>query len=112
MEVTFEESRCHIGIESQRQWSDRAIARTTPVLMGLFSMVALWADQLHQQQLLQLEDTAWYHKQQLTFADAMAAVRSSLWKEGNYYISTQNKEMINIPKSLFDQLTNLITRAA
>jgi hypothetical protein len=54
----------------------------------------------------------WYHKQHITFADAIAAVRSSLWKEGNYYTSTQNNDMINMPKPLFDQLTNLITRAA
>ena len=26
-----------LGVETQRQWSDRAIARTTPILMGLFS---------------------------------------------------------------------------
>jgi hypothetical protein len=113
MEVTPEESRAHLGIESQRQWSDKAIERTTPALMGLFSMVALWADQLHRQQrLLEVEHTAWYHKDHVTFADAIAAVRSSIWKEGNYYTSTQNNDMINIPKSLFDQLTNLITRAA
>ena len=30
MEVTFEESRAHLGIETLRQWSDLAIARTTP----------------------------------------------------------------------------------
>jgi hypothetical protein len=112
MEVTFKESRTHLGVESQRQWSDRAIERTTPALLGLFSIVALWADQLHRQQSLELEHTAWYHKQQITFADAIAAVRSSLWKEGIYYTSIQNSDMINIPKPLFDQLTNLITRAA
>jgi hypothetical protein len=40
-EVTFTEVRRHLGIETQRQWSDRAIARTTPALLGLFSLVAL-----------------------------------------------------------------------
>ena len=75
MEVTFEESRLHVGIQSQRQWSDPAIAKSTPVLMGLFSIVALWADQLHHQQLLIAEKTAWYGKQRPTFCDAIAAVR-------------------------------------
>ena len=46
MEVTFKEARAHLGMETQRQWSDLAIARTTPVLLGLFSMVALMADHL------------------------------------------------------------------
>ena len=35
--VTFQEVRAHLGVETQRQWSDHAIARTTPILMGLFS---------------------------------------------------------------------------
>ena len=41
LEVTFEETRRHPGVETQRQWSDLAIARTTPVLMALFSLVCL-----------------------------------------------------------------------
>jgi hypothetical protein len=46
-EVTFAEVRRHLGVETQRQWSDPAIARTTPALLGLFSLIALWADELH-----------------------------------------------------------------
>ena len=41
LEVTFEETRAHLGVETQRQWSDRAIARTTPCLLGLFSLITL-----------------------------------------------------------------------
>ena len=112
MEVTLEESRAHLGVESQRQWSDPAIARTTPVLLGLFSIVSLWADQLHQQHLLAPEQTAWYHKEHLTFSDAIAAVRSSIYKQGINDTLTPNKDMILIPKQLWNQLTTLITRAA
>jgi hypothetical protein len=39
VEVTVEEARAHLGVETQRQWSVRAIARTTPVLLGVFSLV-------------------------------------------------------------------------
>jgi hypothetical protein len=35
-EVTFAVARRHLGMETQRQWSDKAIARTTPALLGLF----------------------------------------------------------------------------
>ena len=45
-ETTFEEARRHLGMETQRQWSDLAILRTTPALLGLFSLVTLWASQL------------------------------------------------------------------
>jgi len=47
VEVTFEESRAHLGIETQRQWSDMAIERTTPCLFGLYSVVALLGRSLH-----------------------------------------------------------------
>lgn len=112
MEVTLQESRVHLGVESQRQWSDLAIARTTPVLLGLFSIVSLWADQLHQQHLLESEQTAWYHKPHLTFSDAIAAVRSSIYKAANNDTLAPNSDMIVIPKQLWNQLINLITRAA
>jgi hypothetical protein len=112
MEVTLEESRAHLGVETQRQWSDPAIARTTPVLLALFSIVALWADQLYKQQVVNLEQTAWYHKQHITFSDAIAAVRSSIYQQGNNDTCTLNKDMVVIPKQLWEQLTTLITRAA
>jgi DDE superfamily endonuclease len=112
MEVTLEESRAHLGVETQRQWSDEAIARTTPVLLGLFSIVALWADKLCKQQVVNMEQTAWYHKQHITFSDAIAAVRSSLYKQANNNTCTPNTDMVLIPKQLWEQLTTLITRAA
>ena len=43
VEVTFAETRAHLGVETQRQWSDKAIARTTPALLGLYNLVSLWA---------------------------------------------------------------------
>src|SRR5439155_12222564 len=112
VEVTFEESRTHLGLETQRQWSDQAIARTTPVLLALFSIVALWADKLYKQQVLNMEQTAWYHKQHITFSDAIAAVRSSIYKQANNDTGTPNGDMVLIPKQLWEQLTTLITRAA
>lgn len=112
MEVTLEESRAHLGVETQRQWSDPAIARTTPVLLALFSIVTLWADKLHEQQLLKVEQTAWYHKKHLTFSDAIAAVRNSIYKQTYNDTSTPTNDMVLIPKQLYEQLTNLITRAA
>src|SRR5437764_3860918 len=112
MEVTLEESRTHLGVETQRQWSEQAIARITPVLLALFSVVALWADQLCKQQVLNMEQTAWYHKSHITFSHAVAAVRSNIYQQGNNHTCTPDKDMVVIPKSLFEQLTTLITRAA
>jgi hypothetical protein len=79
VEVTFREARDHLGLETQRQWSDRAIARTTPCLLGLFSLTALLGNQLSSRARLAAAAAAWYHKTQPTFADTLAAVREEIW---------------------------------
>jgi len=112
MEGTFEQTRAHLGMETQRQWSDKAINCTTPSLMALFSLVTLWADQLQKKQLLTTTRTAWYQKQQPTFSDALRAVRMNIWQTKNYCMSTQKGDVIKIPKHLFDELTNLLCTAA
>ena len=69
LEVTFAEMRSHLGMETQWQWSDLAIARTTPVLMGLDSVVSLLGMRWHAEGLLQAEGSAWYAKGEVTFSD-------------------------------------------
>jgi hypothetical protein len=81
VEVTFQEARAHLGIETQRQWSDKAIARTTPCLLALFSIVTLLATRLPARERRQVASAAWYPKPQPTFSDALAAVRRALWRE-------------------------------
>jgi hypothetical protein len=79
IEVTFEETRAHFGIETQRQWSDKAISRTTPCLMALFSLVCLCAIEMLKNQALPILSTAWYNKQsEATFSDIIAFVRRSI----------------------------------
>jgi hypothetical protein len=79
IETTFEEARRHLGIETQRQWSDLAILRTTPALLALFSLVTLWASQLAVERGPVLEGVRWYPKPLPTFSDALALVRHELW---------------------------------
>ena len=99
IETTFEESRSHLGLETQRQWSDRAIERTTPCLFGLYSVVALLAHALHPDGKIPLQRTAWYDKPQATFADVLAAVRRHLWGELSYSTSAHAPDFIGIPRS-------------
>lgn len=112
MEVTFREVREHLGVESQRQWSDRAIACTTPSLMGLFSIVALWSNTLVKDRFVKLQPTAWYKKEQPTFSDALAAVRTQIWQQREFYLCEEQGEMIKIPRALFNELTELLARTA
>jgi hypothetical protein len=81
VEVTFQECRAHLGVETQRQWSDKAIARTTPCLLALFSIVTLLATRLPARERRQVASAAWYPKPQPTFSDALASVRQAIWRE-------------------------------
>lgn len=112
IEVTFEESRRHLGVESQRQWSDLAIARTTPVLMGLFSIVTLWADKLQQQQGIEAQSSAWYFKKYPTFSDAIALVRQQIWQDQKFSTSPLKVEVNNLNEPLIRHLCAMMARAA
>lgn len=99
VEVTFQEVRAHLGVETQRQWSDLAISRTTPVLLALFSMVTLLAERLHHQKKLLIATAAWYRKPHPTFSDALASVRQHLWQKSNFYMSYAEADMVKIPRT-------------
>jgi hypothetical protein len=96
IEVTFAETRAHLGVETQRQWSDKAIARTTPTLLGLYSLVSLWSCDL-------LADNptpyaaAWYRKTHPTFTDAIGAVRFKLCLGDIFQRSPRKPETLLIP---------------
>ena len=87
LEVTFQETRVHLGVETQRQWSDLAIARTTPCLLGLFSLVTLLAAQLRTSERRAAMSSAWYRKDRPTFSDTLAAVRRHIWREQGFLTS-------------------------
>lgn len=111
IEVTFEEMRRPLGLETQRQWSARAIARTTPCLLGLFSRVLLLAYRLSPQ-ALPTRHAAWYAKRAPTFADALAVVRRQLWTELNSPAPLQTAAMANPSALLLEMLIETACYAA
>ena len=108
IETTFEETRKHLGVETQRQWSDLAIARTTPALLGLFSLVTLWATEAKIAAALHPRSAAWYAKDAMTFSDALATVRRVLWDLPNSSTSRQNPENVEIPSALLQELLEAV----
>lgn len=111
LEVTFEETREHLGVETQRQWSDRAIARSTPILMGLYSCVCLMANQLRQLGQLKVDATAWHRKECVTFSDILRAVRMVIWRDN--LISGKGKNtssMENISPEMLDWMDDIVRR--
>jgi len=111
IEVTFEEVRAHLGFETQRQWSVRAIGRTTPCLLGLFSVVVLLGQVLHPE-TLPLPQCDWYRKEEATFSDVLGAVRSHLWGAMNCAESGSEGGLCLIPRSLLLRLQQVACYAA
>ena len=97
IETTFALVGAHLGVETQRQWSDKAIARRSPVLLGLFSVVTLVAHSLEQQGLLVGQASSWYVKQLPPFSDALGCVGVYLWRETNF--CTSEKEVVHVKMS-------------
>ncbi len=112
VEVTFEEARAHLGVESQRQWSSRAIARITPVLLALFSIVTVVAHQQLLQHPFELPKAAWYQKTLPTFADALALVRQQLWQMQTFQMSSADVDTVKVPRALFNTWSDLLCYAA
>jgi hypothetical protein len=112
LEVTFHEARAHLGVETQRQWSDRAIQRTTPALLGLFSLVILLAHELLPGQDVPVRQAAWYTKPLPTFVDTLALVRRDLWAVPVFSLSPKSADMVEIPRALWDRMTDALAYAA
>jgi len=112
VEVTFQEVRKTLGVETQRQWTDQAIARTTPCLLGVFSLVTLLADRLVHGGTLPLPQDAWYRKPRPTFADALAAVRQHYWKQVGFRVSSRQDQVVKLPPALRESLLYVLCRAA
>jgi hypothetical protein len=112
VEVTFEEVRTHLGVETQRQWSDSAILRTTPALLALFSIVTLWTHDLANARKLKPRTAAWYAKSSLTFSDAIAAVRREIWAHQISCMSRPRPDRIEIPRHIWRRMQNALAYAA
>jgi len=115
LEVTFQQMRRHLGFETQRQWSYMAIQRTTPALLGLFSLVTMFAHRQMKRAAGALRrQAAWYHKAHPTFADALALVRKELWsqEERTFYGLPSATDTVKVPRAFVERLTDAVCYAA
>ncbi len=104
LETAFEEGRAYLGLETQRQWSDLAIERTTPCLFGLYSLMTLFGQALHPDGSIPVAQAAWYRKQAATFRDVLAAVRRYLWGNFSFPTSASDPDVVLLPRSFLHQL--------
>lgn len=106
LEVTFHEVRDHLGVETQRQWSDWAIARSTPALLGLFSLVTLLANTHAQKGKIPIRQDAWYRKTLPTFSDALALVRQEVWQHRYFQLSQKRYDVRKMQPEMLNYLSN------
>jgi hypothetical protein len=114
MEATFQEVRQRLGFETQRHWSELAVRRTAPVLLGLFSMVTLFAHRyMAKKSANVVRRAAWYDKKHPTFSDALAVVRKELWaQEATFCGSPAETDTVKVPRALVERLTDVVCYAA
>jgi hypothetical protein len=114
MEATFQEVRQRLGFETQRHWSERAIRRTAPALLGLFSVITLLANRYMAKGEDIVRRAAWYDKTRPTFSDALALVRRELWaqEEATFYGSARENDTVKVPREFMERLTDAVCYAA
>jgi hypothetical protein len=112
IEATFQDVRRHLGFETQRQWSELAIRRSTPVLLGLFSLVTLFAHRRMAQAAGAFRQAAWYHKTHPTFAEALALAHKELWAQETFRGSSRDTETVRVPRAFMERLTDALCYAA
>jgi len=111
LEVTLQEARAHLGVETQRQWSDWAIGRTTPALLGLFSLVTLLAHRSTRRRKLPIRQAAWYRKALPTFSDALAVVRYTFWRHASFPTSQSQSNITKLPEVLLSRFADALCYA-
>ena len=111
IEVTFQELRAHLGLETQRQWSDKAIARTTPALFGIFSFIVLAAIEMLKDEKPNIMNRAWYDKTDATFSDTIAYVRKRIWQVRFLADSSKNDDCTYFKDDFLDALLEQVCYA-
>jgi hypothetical protein len=111
-ETTCEEASAPSGIDTSRQWRDRRVARTTPTWLGLYAMVTLMAAHLIRDKHVPVRTAAWYPTQPATVSDTIALVRRCLWCPEHFSTSGANADVVKVPRSLYERLTDALGYAA
>lgn len=95
IEVTFEEARRHLGMETQRQWSDKAVDRMTPCILASYSIINLIAFESlrSKDEKIPIQASSWYKKSHVTFSDVLAYVRMEIFKKTYFLQFDKNTEL-------------------
>jgi hypothetical protein len=97
IETTFQELRAYLGLETTRGWKERTVLRAAPCLFGLYSVVAVLYAALPAG-ADQPGAVTYRGKTEVTFSDAITAVRRQLWLEGVFESHGQTEVFQKLPR--------------
>jgi hypothetical protein len=97
IETTFQELRSYLGLETTRGWCRNTVLRAEPCLFGLYTVVALLYAALPAK-AARVRGVAWPGKHDVTFSDAITAVRRWLWQEWVFAIPGHSEAFQKLPR--------------
>lgn len=112
IEVTFHESKQHLGLATPRNRKDKSVLRTAPCLLGLYSVVSILFHRHAGGKTPKPYSFPWHSKSQITFSDALAGVRRLLWEQTVFSESDQHGALEKLPRTLRQTLLDQLSRAA
>ena len=110
IETTFQELRCHLGLETTRGWCRRTVLRAAPCLFGLYPVVAVLYHALPEAKRTGAVD--WPGKSTVTFSDALSSVRRWLWGECVFARAGCDEGLEKLPAPLREVLLAALAPAA
>ncbi len=110
IETTFQEVRCHLGLESTRGRCRKTVLRAAPCLFGLYTVVALLYQGLPESK--RVGRVEWPGKAGVTFSDAITSVRRWLWQEWVFPRAGGGTAIEQLPEPLRQALFYALAPAA
>lgn len=111
IETTFQETRSYLGMETTRGWKQNTVLRMAPCLFGLYSIVALLYARLPQRYAT-AGRIQWRGKRDVTFSDAITAVRRWLWVEWVFATIGHRVVLALIPRRIREAIIYALAPAA
>jgi hypothetical protein len=103
IETTFQEMRSYLGLETTRGRKEETVLRVAPCLFGLYSVVAvLYAEMPARYRRVRLIN--WAGKTDITFSDAITAIRRWLWQEWVFAIPGYARGFAKVNRPLREML--------
>lgn len=111
IEVTFQEMRAYLGLETTRGRTQNTVLRMAPCLFGLHSVIAVLFAQLPEK-IRRSARVGWKGKTETTFSDAITTVRRWLWRSWVFERHGDHAAFTKLPDRLKQTLLYALAPAA